>query len=111
MMKLPVTLAGLALIALPLAACSDNAQQESSEAADAIGDDMERTGDEAWQATQEATQDARSAADRLGDDIEQGARETGAAADRLGDDISRGADAAADRTGAALQNAGSELRD
>ena len=110
-MKLSATIASLALITLPIAACSDNAQQETGEAADAIGDDFERAGDEAAQETREATQEAGAAADRLGDDIEQGAREAGAAADRVGDDIEEGADAAADRTGAAMEEAGRDLQD
>lgn len=92
-MKIQSVIAPLALIALPLAACSEQAQQETSEAADAVGDDVARTGDEAWEATQEAA---------------GAARET---ARDVGQDISEGADAAADETGAALENAGERLRD
>ncbi len=110
-MKLPATLASLALISVPIAACSEKAQQETSEAADAVGNDVEHAGDHAAQESREASREAGAAADRIGDDIQQGAREAGAAADRVGDDISRGADAAADRTGAALENTGRAIRD
>ena len=103
-MKFPATLLGLAIAAVSVSACSDNAQQESSEAANAIGSDVERTGEEAAAATERTAEEAGAAADRA-------AERAGAAADRVGRDISEGADAAADATGRALENTGQAIRD
>jgi hypothetical protein len=77
-MKFSTTFASLALITMPIVACSDQAQQESSEAADAVGQDIERAGQDAADATERAADDVGTAASRVGHD------ETGAALENAG---------------------------
>ncbi|WP_448500975.1 hypothetical protein [Sphingomonas sp.] len=72
------TLLPLALVAaFGLAACSENAQNETSEAADAVAADMNSTMSEAAAdvdaATDSALQSAENAIDRTGQSIENGA--------------------------------------
>lgn len=103
-MKFPATILGLAIAAVSVSACSDNAKQESSDAANAIGSDIERAGDHAAAATNRTLNAAGAAADHA-------TERAGAAADRVGQDISEGADAAADATGRTLENTGRAIRD
>ncbi|WP_375273192.1 entericidin EcnAB, partial [Sphingomonas sp.] len=60
-----------AIAAMPLAACSERAQEQTSQAADAIGDDVASAGARAANATERAADDVSAAADRAGENIEQ----------------------------------------
>ena len=107
-MKFFVT-AGMALVAAAgLSACSQKAQNESAEAANAIGADASATTENAVgdvdTATDQALGSAAATMDNAGDSIAAGA-------DRTGNAISNGADRAADATGAALKDAGNAIQD
>lgn len=92
-MRISATFLSVLLLAGGVSACSDQAQQETEEAGEAVGSDIER-----------GLNDAATEADQAGDKAE-------AEANRLGDKIENAADDAADATGKALENAGRELRD
>lgn len=81
---------------LGLVACSDNAQNESAEAANAVSTDVETTTDEAIGSIDAATDNALA-------DVE-------AAAENAGATLENGAEAAADATGNALIEAGEEVK-
>ena len=106
-MKFFAIAAGLAAAAA-LGACSPQAQNETSEAADAIGADISATTENAVNdvdaATDQALGSAEASLDNAGARAERGAERTGAA-------ISNSADRAADATGNAMVDAGNELRD
>lgn len=82
-----------AIAALGLAACSEQAQNETAEAANAIGADANATMGEAAQDVEAATDSAlgaaENAADSLGNTIESGADRVGNAADAAGDELSK----------------------
>jgi len=82
-MKKAFILATTAAAALGLAACSDNAQQESAEAANAIAADTEATmgeaADDLEAATDSALGSAEAGIDQAGQSIENGADATGRA--------------------------------
>jgi len=66
---IPAAAAAFSLAAL--SACSENAQTETEQAADAVGDDIETT-------TEGAVEETGEAAEATGDAIENGAAEAGA---------------------------------
>ncbi|MFL9839438.1 hypothetical protein ABS767_00560 [Sphingomonas sp. ST-64] len=80
-----------AVAALGLAACSDKAQNETAEAAEAIGADanatMSEAADDVETATDSALGAAENAADSTGAAIEQGADNVGNAADAAEDEL------------------------
>ena len=82
-----------AIAALGLAACSEQAQNETAEAANAIGADANATMGEAVQdveaATDRALGAAENAADDLGNAIDAGADKAGNAVEAAGDELSR----------------------
>ena len=86
---LPLT----AIAALGLAACSEQAQNETAEAANAIGADANATMGEAVQdveaATDRALGAAENAADDLGNAIDSGADKAGNAVEAAGDELSK----------------------
>ena len=91
-------MAGLAVVAATgIAACSQNAQNESAEAGNAMAADTEATTDNAVNDVDAATDQALGSAE--------------AGLDNAGDAIARGADDAADATGNALVDAGNAVRD
>jgi hypothetical protein len=98
----------LAAAALGIAGCSQNAQNETAEAGNAIAADTAATTDNAVgdvdAATDRSLDRAGAAMDNAGADAEAGA-------DRAGQSIANGADRAADATGEALQSAGNAIRD
>ena len=91
MKKILLPLAAVAT--LGLAACSDNAQNETAEAAEAVGADVNATMGEAAAdveaATEGAIDSAENAADRAGAAIESGADRAGNAADAAGDELEK----------------------
>jgi len=99
-----------AIAALGLAACSQNTQNETAQAADAIAADANATMSEAAgdveAATDGALSSAENAADRAGAAIDRAGERADAAANRAGDRIEEGAD----RVGNAAQAADRELR-
>jgi hypothetical protein len=89
-MRLAPALATFGLIAaLGLSACSEKAQDAAQNTGDVIADDVSN-----------AATDMSNAADRFGE-----------RAEGVFNDASREADNAADATGAALENAGRDLKD
>ncbi|GAA0667742.1 hypothetical protein GCM10009102_17280 [Sphingomonas insulae] len=106
-------------LALGAAACSQNAQNETAEAGNAIAADTEATTRNAVSdvdaATDQAFGSAERSLDNAGERIDAAADRTGdrldAGADRAGAAISNGADRAADATGNALERAGRSLKD
>lgn len=82
-----------AVAALGLAACSDKAQNESAEAANAIGADVNATMGEAVKDVESATDSAlgtaENAADGLGNTLGEGADRVGNAADAAGEELKR----------------------
>lgn len=109
MKKLIVPAPLLALgAALALAACSQNAQNESAEAGNALAADTEATTANAVTdvdaATDNALGSAEREADQAGASIENATDDAGAA-------IANGADAVADATGNTLSRAGAALKD
>ena len=83
----------LATAALGLSACSQEAQDKTGEAADAIGNDVEAGAENAGNALEAGTQAAGEELDQAGAEIESGA-----------DSAAANADAAAARTEADIQN-------
>lgn len=83
----------LATAALGLSACSQEAQDKTGEAADAIGNDVEAGAENAGNALEAGTQAAGEELDQAGAEIESGA-----------DSAAVNADAAAARTEADIQN-------
>ncbi|MCC2979899.1 MULTISPECIES: hypothetical protein [unclassified Sphingomonas] len=106
-MKFFAIAAGLATAAA-LGACSPKAQNETAEAANAVGSDVSATTENAVDdvdaATDEALGSAEATLDNAGAKAERGA-------DRAGNAISNSADRAADATGEALTDAGNSLKD
>jgi len=82
--------------AVALAACSPNAQDQSAEAANAIGADVSATTGNAVDDVDAATDEALGSAE--------------ATIDNAGADLERGADDAAAATGEALTDAGNSLK-
>lgn len=82
-----------AVAALGLAACSDKAQNEAAEAANAIGADANATMGEAVQDVQDATESAlgtaENAADSLGNTVSEGADKVGNAVEAAGDELKK----------------------
>lgn len=82
-----------AVAALGLAACSDKAQNETAEAAEAIGADVNATmgeaADDVEAATDGALSTAENAADRAGAAISEGADRVGNAADAAEDELDK----------------------
>lgn len=80
-----------AVAALGVAACSDNAQNETAEAGEAIGADVNATMGEAAQdveaATDSALGSAENAADATGAAISEAASDTGNAVDAAEDGL------------------------
>ena len=82
-----------AVAALGLAACSDKAQNEAAEAANAIGADANAVMGEAQQdveaATESALGTAENAADSIGNTFSEGADKVGNAVDAAGDELKK----------------------
>lgn len=82
-----------AVAALGLAACSDKAQNEAAEAANAIGADANATMGEAVQDVEAATTSAlgaaENAADSIGNTVDEGADKVGNAVDAAGDELKK----------------------
>lgn len=82
-----------AVAALGLAACSDRAQNEAAEAANAIGADANATMGEAVQDVQDATESAlgtaENAADSLGNTVSAGVDKVGNAVEAAGDELKK----------------------
>ncbi|MBR0553385.1 hypothetical protein [Stakelama marina] len=95
-MKKAILVSMTAAAALGLAACSDHAQNESAEAANAMAADTSAT-------MSNAVGDLDAASDQA-----FGAAEN--AADQAGDAIENGADTAKTQTGQALENAGEDMQ-
>ena len=91
MKKALLPLAAFAM--LGLAACSDKAQNETAEAAEAIGADanatMSEAADDVEAATDGALGAAENAADRAGNAIGEGADRVGNAADAAEDELDK----------------------
>ncbi|WP_137899119.1 hypothetical protein [Sphingomonas sp. 2SG] len=101
-------------LAVGLAACSQNAQNETADAANAIAADTEATTRNAVSDVDVATDRAFGSAERhidnAGDHLDNAAAHADDRLDRAGDAISNGADRAADATGNALERAGRSLK-
>jgi ElaB/YqjD/DUF883 family membrane-anchored ribosome-binding protein len=124
-MKKALILALTGAAALSLAACSENAQQQTEQAADAIGSDVKATtqnaSDDVEAATAKALNSAENAMDKAGDKLDRAGDRAAAHADRAGENIDRGLDHAGDKiergadnarqaTGNALVRAGEDVR-
>jgi hypothetical protein len=113
-----VILLPIAAAAFALSACSDKAQNETGEAADAVAADVNSTMGEAVDdvdaASERAFDDAENGLDRAGRAIENTADDAGRAIDRGADDagraIDRGADDAKRDTGRELERVGNDLQ-
>jgi ABC-type glycerol-3-phosphate transport system substrate-binding protein len=95
-MKKSIVVSMMLAASLGVAACSETAQDESAEAANAVATDVETTTEEAVDSIDAATDNALDA--------------TAAAADNAGDAVANGAAAAANATGDALIEAGEEVK-
>ncbi|HEY0624395.1 hypothetical protein [Sphingomonas sp.] len=88
-----VALSFAAVAALGLAACSEKAQNETAEAANAIGADANATMGEAVQDVQSATESAlgtaENAADSIGNTVSEGADKVGNAVEAAGDELKK----------------------
>lgn len=91
-MKKIAAVSMLAAAALGLAACSDKAQNEAAEAANAVGTDIENTADAAVDTVDNALDGAGNAMDNAGEATENAA------------------EGAANATGNALTEAGNEVK-
>jgi phage-related minor tail protein len=104
----------LLLATVGLAACSQNTQNETAEAANSIAADTEATTRNAVRDVDAATDQAFGSAERhldnAGDHLDNAADRTDDSLDRAGDAISNGADRAANATGDALERAGRSLK-
>jgi len=80
-------LVSMAAAAVSLAACSEKAQQETSEAADAVGNDVADTGDAMAEGAADAADATAAAADDAGNAIEGTVNAAGDAAAAAGDKI------------------------
>ncbi len=104
----------LAAAAFSVGACSQKAQNETGEAADAVAADVNATMGEAVSdvktAGDRAFGAAENAADRAGDKIENATDRAGAAIDRGAAKIDAATDNAQRETGEALENAGRDLK-
>ncbi|MBN3537373.1 hypothetical protein JYA61_11450 [Sphingomonas pseudosanguinis] len=124
-MKKALILALTGAAALSLTACSENAQQQTEQAADAIGSDVKATtqnaADDVQAATARALNSAENTMDRAGDKLDRAGDRAAAQADRAGDNLDRnlnragdkieqGADNARQATGNALVRAGEDVR-
>lgn len=102
-----ITTTILLATAAALAACSPTAQNESAEAANAIGSDVRATTSNAINdvdaATDQALGSAETKLDNAGVDLQRGA-------DRAGAAIGNTADRAAHATGEALTDVGNSLK-
>ena len=82
-----------AVAALGLTACSDKAQNEAAEAANAIGADVNATMGEAVQDVETATDSALGAAensaDSIGNTVSEGADKVGNAVDAAGNELKK----------------------
>ncbi len=104
----------LAVAAFSVGACSQKAQNETGEAADAVAADVNSTVGEAVDDVQTAGERAfgaaENAADRAGDKIENATDRAGAAADRAGDRIDNATDRAQREAGQELEQTGREMQ-
>ena len=93
----------IAAAAFALSACSDKAQNETSEAADSIAADANAT-------MGEAVDDVAAASDRAFDAAENGIDRAGAAIGNAADDAGRANDRGTRETGEHLEQAGNDLQ-
>ncbi len=104
----------LAAAAFSIGACSQKAQNETGEAADAVAADVNATMGEAVTdvktAGDRAFGAAENAADRAGDKIENATDRAGAAIDRGAAKVDAATQNAQRETGEALENAGRDLK-
>jgi len=77
----------MAAAAFSLAACSEKTQQETSEAADAMGNDVAATGDAMAEGAADAADATAAAADDAGNAVEGTVNAAGDAAAAAGDKI------------------------
>jgi hypothetical protein len=102
-MKKAMLLPFAAAAALALSACSDKAQNETSEAAESIAADANAT-------MGEAIDDVEAASDRAFNAAENGLDRAGNAIGNATDDAGRAADRGARETGEELEEAGNDLQ-
>lgn len=106
MKRIAITAVALAAI-VSLGACSKNAQDQSMEAANAVGADVSATTSNAVSdvqaATDQALNGAGAAMDNAGDAVKN-------KADKAGDTLKQGADKARDAAGGALKDAGNAIQ-
>ncbi|MCW6530620.1 MULTISPECIES: hypothetical protein [Sphingomonas] len=106
MKRIAITAVAAAAL-ISLGACSKNAQDQSLEAANAVGADVSATASNAvgdvQAATDQALNGASAAMDNAGDAVKN-------KADKAGDTIKHGAEKARDAAGGALKDAGNAIQ-
>ncbi len=82
-----ILIASMAAAAFSLTACSEKAQEETSEAGAAVADDAAAAGDAVAEGAADAADATAAAADDAGNAVEGTVNAAGAAADAAGDKI------------------------